>query len=107
MIGAYPAAPPDQRGPATNPIGWKVIRGGAWEAFEFDCRSASRWFEAASPFISDFIISFRVVLVSDPQTFDRNPKRIAVILPRVATLRGDVPVRVRRRNSCLVLRTVG
>ncbi len=55
----------DPQGPATNPIGWKVIRGGAWESSEFDCRSASRWFEGASPFISDFIIGFRVVLVTD------------------------------------------
>jgi formylglycine-generating enzyme required for sulfatase activity len=65
--GNYPGgAVTDPQGPATNPIGWKVIRGGAWEASEFDCRSASRWFEGASPFISDFIIGFRVALVSDP-----------------------------------------
>jgi formylglycine-generating enzyme required for sulfatase activity len=65
--GSYPGgAVTDPQGPATNPIGWKVIRGGAWEASEFDCRSASRWFEGASPFISDFIIGFRVVLVTEP-----------------------------------------
>ncbi|MFO1512869.1 MAG: SUMF1/EgtB/PvdO family nonheme iron enzyme [Verrucomicrobiota bacterium] len=64
--GNYPGGTvTDPQGPATNPIGWKVIRGGAWEASEFDCRSASRWFEGASPFISDFIIGFRVVLVAD------------------------------------------
>ena len=64
--GNYPGGSvTDPQGPATNPIGWKVIRGGAWEASEFDCRSASRWFEGASPFISDFIIGFRVVLVTD------------------------------------------
>jgi len=64
--GPYPGgAVTDPQGPATNPIGWKVIRGGAWESSEFDCRSASRWFEGASPFISDFIIGFRVVLVTD------------------------------------------
>jgi formylglycine-generating enzyme required for sulfatase activity len=64
--GTYPGgAVTDPPGPASNPIGWKVIRGGAWEASEFDCRSASRNIEAASPFISDFIIGFRVVLVSD------------------------------------------
>ncbi len=56
----------DPQGPATNPIGNKVIRGGAWESFEFDCRSASRGIEAASPFISDFILGFRVVLATDP-----------------------------------------
>jgi formylglycine-generating enzyme required for sulfatase activity len=64
--GNYPGgAVTDPQGPSNNPIGWKVIRGGAWEASEFDCRSASRWFEGASPFISDFIIGFRVVLVGD------------------------------------------
>lgn len=55
----------DPQGPATNPQGFKVIRGGAWEASEFDCRSARRSIEGASPFISDFMIGFRVVLVSD------------------------------------------
>lgn len=57
----------DPQGPATNAIGWKVIRGGAWEASGSDCRSARRGFEPASPFISDFIIGFRVVLVADGQ----------------------------------------
>jgi formylglycine-generating enzyme required for sulfatase activity len=61
--GAYPGGSvANPTGPASNVTGVKVIRGGAWEAFEFDCRSASRWFEGASPFISDFIIGFRVVL---------------------------------------------
>jgi formylglycine-generating enzyme required for sulfatase activity len=65
--GEYPGGDiTDPQGPATNPIGWKVIRGGAWEASELDCRSARRGFEAASPFISDFIIGFRVVLVTEP-----------------------------------------
>ncbi|HUR47182.1 MAG TPA: SUMF1/EgtB/PvdO family nonheme iron enzyme [Candidatus Saccharimonadales bacterium] len=65
--GNYPGGTvTDRQGPPSNPIGFKVIRGGAWEASEFDCRSASRWFEGASPFISDFIIGFRVVLVTDP-----------------------------------------
>ena len=64
--GTYPGgAVTDPQGPATNPIGFKVIRGGAWEAFELDCRSARRSIEGASPFISDFIIGFRVVLASD------------------------------------------
>lgn len=66
--GPYPGgAVTDPQGPPSNEIGWKVIRGGAWESFESDCRSASRWFEGASPFISDFIIGFRVVLVTEPQ----------------------------------------
>jgi formylglycine-generating enzyme required for sulfatase activity len=65
--GTYPGgAVTDPQGPATNPVGNKVIRGGAWEAFELDCRSARRGIEGASPFISDFIIGFRVVLATDP-----------------------------------------
>jgi formylglycine-generating enzyme required for sulfatase activity len=65
--GNYPGGSlTDPQGPATNPIGFKVIRGGAWESSEFDCRSASRWFEGAHPFISDFIIGFRVVLATQP-----------------------------------------
>ena len=56
----------DPQGPATNPIGFKVIRGGAWEGSELDCRSARRSIEGASPFITDFIIGFRVVLVTEP-----------------------------------------
>lgn len=66
--GSYPGGGViDPQGPATNPTGWKVIRGGAWESSELECRSASRWFEPASPFISDFIIGFRVVLATDGQ----------------------------------------
>ncbi len=52
----------DPQGPASNQTGVKVIRGGAWDAFPSDCRSARRLTEGVSPFISDFIIGFRVVL---------------------------------------------
>jgi len=63
--GGYPGgAVTNPRGPAVDPVGRKVIRGGAWEASEFDCRSARRWYDGASPFISDFIIGFRVVLIA-------------------------------------------
>jgi formylglycine-generating enzyme required for sulfatase activity len=55
----------DPKGPDSNPIGFKVIRGGAWESFESDCRSARRSIEGMSPFIKDFIIGFRVVLVTE------------------------------------------
>jgi formylglycine-generating enzyme required for sulfatase activity len=66
--GTYPGGSvTDPQGPSSNPIGWKVIRGGAWESSEVDCRSASRGFEGASLFISDFIIGFRVVLDMEPQ----------------------------------------
>jgi len=65
--GPYPGGSvSDPQGPDSNPIGVKVIRGGAWEAFELDCRTARRMTEGASPFISDFIIGFRVVLTIDP-----------------------------------------
>jgi formylglycine-generating enzyme required for sulfatase activity len=56
----------DPQGPASNAIGVKVIRGGAWESFESDCRSARRSTEGVSPFIKDFIIGFRVVLATEP-----------------------------------------
>jgi formylglycine-generating enzyme required for sulfatase activity len=56
----------DPQGAVSNPQGFKVIRGGAWESFETDCRSARRSIEGASPFITDFIIGFRVVLAFDP-----------------------------------------
>lgn len=62
--GLYPGGSvTDPQGPPSNSIGFKVIRGGAWESSDLDCRSARRSIEAASPFISDFIIGFRVVLV--------------------------------------------
>jgi formylglycine-generating enzyme required for sulfatase activity len=61
--GPYPGgSQTDPQGPASNTIGVKVIRGGAWESSEFDCRSARRSSQGASPFITDFIIGFRVVL---------------------------------------------
>jgi formylglycine-generating enzyme required for sulfatase activity len=54
----------DPQGPASNQTGVKVIRGGAWDAFPSDCRSARRLTEGVSPFITDFIIGFRVVLTA-------------------------------------------
>jgi formylglycine-generating enzyme required for sulfatase activity len=66
--GTYPGGTvTDPQGPASNPQGVKVIRGGAWDAFEADCRSGRRLTEGVSPFITDFILGFRVVLVSEPQ----------------------------------------
>jgi formylglycine-generating enzyme required for sulfatase activity len=65
--GPYPGGSlTDPQGAVSNPQGFKVIRGGAWESFETDCRSARRSIEGASPFITDFIIGFRVVLAFDP-----------------------------------------
>ncbi len=66
--GPYPGGfATDPQGPASNPTGVKVIRGGAWDAGEADCRSGRRLTEGVSPFIHDFILGFRVVLVTEPQ----------------------------------------
>jgi formylglycine-generating enzyme required for sulfatase activity len=63
--GPYPGGfETDPQGPASNAIGVKVMRGGAWEGFESDCRSARRQAEGVSPFIHDFILGFRVVLAA-------------------------------------------
>ncbi len=66
--GPYPGGSvADPQGPASNPQGVKVIRGGAWDAFESDCRSGRRLTEGVHPFIHDFILGFRLVLVTEPQ----------------------------------------
>jgi formylglycine-generating enzyme required for sulfatase activity len=66
--GPYPGGSvTDPQGPASNPQGVKVIRGGAWDAFESDCRSGRRQSKGVHPFITDFILGFRVVLVTEPQ----------------------------------------
>lgn len=63
--GPYPGGfEIDRQGPASNATGVKVIRGGAWDSFESDCRSARRATEGVSPFIHDFILGFRVVLAA-------------------------------------------
>jgi formylglycine-generating enzyme required for sulfatase activity len=63
--GPYPGGfETDPQGPASNAIGVRVIRGGAWDGFETDCRSARRGAEGVSPFIHDFILGFRVVLAA-------------------------------------------
>jgi formylglycine-generating enzyme required for sulfatase activity len=65
--GPYPGGSViDPQGPASNSIGFKVIRGGAWESGEAQCRSARRDIKGASPFITDFILGFRVVLTLEP-----------------------------------------
>jgi len=66
--GPYPGGSvTDPQGPASNSQGVKVIRGGAWDAGEADCRSGRRLTKGVSPFITDFILGFRVVLVTEPQ----------------------------------------
>jgi len=55
--GPYPGGfETDPQGPASNAIGVKVIRGGAWDSFESDCRSPRRATEGVHPFIHDFIL---------------------------------------------------
>ncbi len=54
----------DPQGPASNASGLRMMRGGAWDAFESDCRSAHRGTEGVSPFIRDYILGFRVVLAA-------------------------------------------
>ncbi len=64
--GPYPGgAVTDPQGPASNQFSAKVTRGGAWDAFQSDCRSARRQFQGA-PFNVDDTIGFRVVLAIDP-----------------------------------------
>ena len=52
----------DPQGPAANPIGWKVIRGGGYDFGESDCRSARRYFFGNHPALTDSNLGFRVVL---------------------------------------------
>jgi formylglycine-generating enzyme required for sulfatase activity len=64
--GPYPGGSvTDPQGPGSNSIGIKVIRGGAWDAGEADCRSGRRDARGAHPLITDFILGFRVVLVTE------------------------------------------
>jgi formylglycine-generating enzyme required for sulfatase activity len=55
----------DPQGPGSNSTGVKVIRGGAWDAGESNCRSGRRQKEGVHPFIADYILGFRVVLVTE------------------------------------------
>jgi formylglycine-generating enzyme required for sulfatase activity len=56
----------DPQGPTSNPIGFKVMRGGAYDYFESDCRSARRLFFGSA--LNDTDLGFRVVLVLGPQS---------------------------------------
>ena len=57
----------DPQGPPSNPIGWKVMRGGAFDFGGPACRSASRNFFGNHPALTDWNLGFRVVLVTEPQ----------------------------------------
>ena len=66
--GPYPGGfVTDPQGPASNPQGVKVIRGGAWDASQADCRSGRRLTKGVHPLITDVILGFRVVLATGPQ----------------------------------------
>jgi formylglycine-generating enzyme required for sulfatase activity len=57
----------DPTGPDSNPIGWKIMRGGAFDYGAGACRSANRLFFANHPALTDWNLGFRVVLVTGPQ----------------------------------------
>ena len=52
----------DPQGPPSNAIGWKVMRGGAFDFGGSACRSASRNFFGNHPALKDWNLGFRVVL---------------------------------------------
>jgi formylglycine-generating enzyme required for sulfatase activity len=52
----------DPTGPTSNPLGFKVMRGGAYDYPNSSCRSASRLFQDHA----DTNLGFRVVLVIEP-----------------------------------------
>ena len=56
----------DPQGPPSNPIGWKIMRGGAFDVGGSACRSASRSFFGNHPALTDWNLGFRVVLVIEP-----------------------------------------
>lgn len=55
----------DPQGPPSNPIGWKVIRGGGYDFSESSCRSAKRYFFGNHPALNDSNLGFRVVLACE------------------------------------------
>jgi formylglycine-generating enzyme required for sulfatase activity len=56
----------DPQGPPSNPIGDKVMRGGAFDFGSTFCRSASRLGFGNHPALTDWNLGFRVVLVTEP-----------------------------------------
>ena len=52
----------DPIGPDSNPIGWKIMRGGAFDFGGPACRLASRMFFPNHPALTDWNLGFRVVL---------------------------------------------
>ncbi|MCI0747397.1 MAG: formylglycine-generating enzyme family protein [Verrucomicrobia subdivision 3 bacterium] len=67
-LGPLPGgAVTDPQGPPSNAIGWKTMRGGAFDFGGSACRSASRMFFGNHPALTDWNLGFRVVLVTGPQ----------------------------------------
>ena len=56
----------DPQGPPSNPIGDKIMRGGAFDFGGSFCRSASRLSFGSHPALNDWNLGFRVVLVTGP-----------------------------------------
>ncbi len=56
----------DPQGPPSNPIGWKIVRGGGYDFDAPDCRSARRFFFPNHPALNDSNLGFRVVLAPEP-----------------------------------------
>jgi formylglycine-generating enzyme required for sulfatase activity len=66
-LGPLPGgAVTDPTGPDSNPIGNKIMRGGAFDFGGGACRSASRMFFGNHPALTDWNLGFRVVLVTEP-----------------------------------------
>ena len=64
-LGPLPGgAVTDPQGADSNQIGWKVMRGGAFDFGGSACRSASRNFFGNHPFLTDWNLGFRVVLAT-------------------------------------------
>jgi formylglycine-generating enzyme required for sulfatase activity len=56
----------DPQGPPSNPVGDKVMRGGAFDFGTSFCRSASRLGFGNHPALTDWNLGFRVVLATGP-----------------------------------------
>lgn len=57
----------DPKGPPSNPIGWRVIRGGGYDFGDHDCRSSRRYFFGSHEALNDSNLGFRVVLAADSE----------------------------------------
>lgn len=66
-VGPLPGgAVTDPQGPASNALGVKIMRGGAFDVGGPSCRSASRNSFPNHPALTDWNLGFRVVLVKSP-----------------------------------------